>query len=209
MIGVQWVGAVVIAAGIVWVFLHPKEAGAGEVGFRGLSAKGLTQGGVIVAVGAVLLIAPLFADDDGDDAGGGTAATATPVADVCHVGGVVYERDSRQPFPGVDVGLVPPGSSFTDEEAFEEAATTDPAGRFDFDCSALLDAGQTAVLALSHPGWAGCIDVVERPVKATTDDGHVTIYVSNKVEETLGHVFGVPRNDNCERPTPDAGQAAG
>jgi hypothetical protein len=116
------------------------------------------------------------------------------------VSGKVYEEDSQRPFAGVDVGLVPPGSGFADEEQFQDAATTGPQGSFSFDCDDLLPGRETAMIALSYAGWGGCIDVTERRVRGGDLAENVTLYVSEKVQEFLGHAYGLPKNDNCEPP---------
>jgi hypothetical protein len=195
----QGAGLLLIVAGIVWMFLHPKETGEGEVGFKGLSAKGLTQGGLMAALGAALFIAPLVAGEDdpkgSSETGSGPSTTVASAS--CRVTGTVFEQDSGQPFAGVDVGLMTPGSTFVDEESFAEQATTDPQGRFAFDCE--LEEGDAAVLALSDAAWGGCLDVTRRQVHGGRATGGVTLYVSDKVQRLLGKLFGLPENDNCER----------
>lgn len=63
---VQIFGALIVVAGIVWAFVHPSAKGDSEASYAGVTLKSLTQGGVILVVGALLLA---FGGDskDGDD----------------------------------------------------------------------------------------------------------------------------------------------
>ena len=119
-----------------------------------------------------------------------------PEKAVCSVAGVVYNRDTGGPFTGVEVGEVPPGSAFTDEESFQYRATSGPDGSYSFDCS---PSGEPGALALKLGGWGSCIDVTRQTIAKDKAQRNVTIYVSDKVMRTLGGVFGLPRNDNCTR----------
>jgi hypothetical protein len=62
----QIVGVVIVAAGIVWVFLHSAAKGEGEASFGGFSLKALTQGLLLVVIGAALVY---FARDSDDSTG--------------------------------------------------------------------------------------------------------------------------------------------
>jgi len=61
---VQIAGALVVVAGIVWIFIHPGAKGEGEASYAGITLKALTQGGLILVVGAALLY---FGQDSKDD----------------------------------------------------------------------------------------------------------------------------------------------
>jgi hypothetical protein len=196
MNAVQWVGVVLVLAGVGWIYLHPKETGVGEVGFKGLSAKGLTQGGLLAALGVVLVLVPVLTNDPPPSPGRQPTVVSSSS---CRVSGTVYDRDTKGPFPDVDVGFVPSGATFTDEERFVAGATTDPQGRFSFDCDGMLSDGQVVTLALSHVGWGDCLYVTGRTLYGPRLDDGVTIYVSDATQRALGVLFGVPKNPNCER----------
>jgi hypothetical protein len=61
---VQVIGAVVLVAGVIWIFVHPSAKGDGEATIAGVTVKALTQGGLILVVGAALVY---FGRDTGDD----------------------------------------------------------------------------------------------------------------------------------------------
>lgn len=56
MNAVQILGALIIAAGIVWAFIYPRAKGEGEASYAGVTVKSLTQGGLILIVGAFLVV---------------------------------------------------------------------------------------------------------------------------------------------------------
>jgi hypothetical protein len=64
---VQIFGALIAAAGIIWAFIHPGAQGEGEASYAGITLKSLTQGGLILVVGALLVG---FGGDSTDDNGG-------------------------------------------------------------------------------------------------------------------------------------------
>lgn len=61
---VQILGALIAVAGIVWAFIHPGAKGEGEASYAGITLKSLTQGGLILVVGALLIG---FGADSKDD----------------------------------------------------------------------------------------------------------------------------------------------
>jgi hypothetical protein len=61
---IQIVGVLIAVAGIVWIFIHPTAKGEGEAGYAGITVKALTQGGLILVVGAALIF---LGRDSGDD----------------------------------------------------------------------------------------------------------------------------------------------
>ena len=64
MAPVQILGAVIAAAGVLWIFLHPGAKGEGEASYGGITLKSVTQGGLILVVGAVLIV---VGGGEGDD----------------------------------------------------------------------------------------------------------------------------------------------
>lgn len=61
---VQIFGALIAAAGIVWAFIHPGAKGEGEASYAGITLKSLTQGGLILVVGALLILFGAKSKDD-------------------------------------------------------------------------------------------------------------------------------------------------
>jgi hypothetical protein len=61
---VQIVGALIAVAGIVWIFIHPSAKGEGEASYAGFTLKALTQGGLILVVGAALILLGRDSTDD-------------------------------------------------------------------------------------------------------------------------------------------------
>jgi hypothetical protein len=64
---VQILGAAIVAAGVLWAFIHPSAKGEGEASYAGLTLKSLTQGGVILIVGAFLVVVGGNSKDGDDD----------------------------------------------------------------------------------------------------------------------------------------------
>jgi hypothetical protein len=62
---VQILGALIALAGVVWAFIHPGAKGEGEASYAGITLKSLTQGGLILVVGALLV--GFGGDDNGGD----------------------------------------------------------------------------------------------------------------------------------------------
>lgn len=52
---VQILGALIAVAGVVWAFIHPTAKGEGEASYAGITLKSLTQGGLILVIGALLV----------------------------------------------------------------------------------------------------------------------------------------------------------
>lgn len=63
---VQIIGALIAAAGVVWAFVHPSAKGEGEASYGGITLKSLTQGGLILVVGALLIVFGAESNDDDD-----------------------------------------------------------------------------------------------------------------------------------------------
>lgn len=67
MTGIQIAGIVIAASGIVWAFVYPAAKGDAEVGYGKATAKSLTQGLVIVVIGALLIYFGKSDDKGGND----------------------------------------------------------------------------------------------------------------------------------------------
>ena len=61
---IQIVGVLIAVAGIVWMFIHPSAKGEGEASYAGITLKALTQGGLILVVGALLVFFGAKSKDD-------------------------------------------------------------------------------------------------------------------------------------------------
>jgi len=81
---VQILGALIAAAGIVWAFIHSDAKGDGEASYAGITFKSLTQGGLILVVGALLII---FGGESNDGGGDLTPSEwATKANEICAQG---------------------------------------------------------------------------------------------------------------------------
>jgi hypothetical protein len=60
----QIFGALIATAGIVWAFIHPGAKGEGEASYAGITLKSVTQGGLILIVGALLVFFGAKSKDD-------------------------------------------------------------------------------------------------------------------------------------------------
>lgn len=67
MTPVQIVGVLIAFAGIVWMFVHPGAKGEGEASYAGVTLKSLTQGGVTLVVGALLIALVRDSEKGGED----------------------------------------------------------------------------------------------------------------------------------------------
>jgi hypothetical protein len=64
---VQIVGVLIAFAGIVSMFVHPGAKGEGEPSYAGVTLKSLTQGGVTLVVGALLIALVRDSEKGGED----------------------------------------------------------------------------------------------------------------------------------------------
>lgn len=81
---IQIFGAFIAVAGIVWAFIHPGAKGEGEASYAGITLKSLTQGGLILIVGALLIV--LGGEDSKDDDDLTLSEWATRANEVCAQG---------------------------------------------------------------------------------------------------------------------------
>jgi hypothetical protein len=80
---VQIFGALIAVAGIVWAFIHPSAKGEGEASYAGITLKALTQGGLILVVGALTVV---FGGDSGGDDDLTLSEWATSANEICDEG---------------------------------------------------------------------------------------------------------------------------
>lgn len=151
-------------------------------------------GGLIAAVATVVtaIITGMFGLLDNEDEPGPAEG-----AKECIVSGAIYYQEGNVPAPGIDVGAVPSASGFDDEEQFRFLTATSPQGTFSFPCSTVPDASPQ-VIALRSPGWGGCIHVTQYELSSVGSVDGVNLTVSDGAMSTLGDLWGIPKNDNCE-----------
>jgi hypothetical protein len=83
---IQIAGVLVTVAGIAWMFIHPSAKGEGEASYGGITLKSLTQGGLILVVGAALIY---FGRDSNNDDDLTLSEWATSANRICAQG---YEK---------------------------------------------------------------------------------------------------------------------
>lgn len=117
----------------------------------------------------------------------------------CMVSGFVYSADTKLPLQGMQVGYVPVGSGYSDEELFTYAATTNPSGMYSFDCSSLA-AVPTMLIAFNGGAWGRCINVSQYKIRLKQEQSNVNLYVNEAAAAMMGKLFGLPKNSSCLPP---------
>lgn len=186
---------VVVMLVVLGLLFRVREGGEGSWGDKSFKA------GSIVALGVFAVVALAFIFNRNENSEGSIEA-GTSVPEACTVQGVVTNEDTNTPLQNSEIGILPFGSTFTEEENFTFKANLAANGFYRFSCS---DAPPGSAIAIKDAGWAGCVFVSGYRVPASGETTDANLAVSYKVMELLGDLYGLPENDNCEMSTGEAG----
>ena len=128
MTAIQILGGLIAAAGIVWAFKHPAAKGEGEASYAGITLKSLSQGGVMLVVGALMII---FGGDSNDSNGGDhltLSEWATRANEICDQGYDEIRALNIPPDPGAQFQAIPQTSRISTEINQEIQAIGRPSG---------------------------------------------------------------------------------
>lgn len=193
---------VIVVLVVLGLLFKVREGGEGSWGDKSFKAGSIVALGVFAVVALAFIFNDNESSEDPIEDGTSVPEDGTSVPEACTVQGVVTNEDTNTPLQNSEIGIVPFGSTFTQEEGFTFKANLAANGFYRFSCT---DTPPGSTIAIMDAGWGGCVFVSGYRVPASGETTDANLAVSYKVMELLGDLYGLPKNDNCEMFTGEAG----